>query len=47
MKLFLELLCVILRTLGGLYVRLAALADEVYEIISGIAVRYSIIRNYE
>ncbi|MBQ7221404.1 MAG: bifunctional adenosylcobinamide kinase/adenosylcobinamide-phosphate guanylyltransferase [Synergistaceae bacterium] len=29
------------RTLGGLHVRLAAVADEVYEIVSGIAVRYS------
>ena len=36
-----------LRLLGGLHVRLAAHADEVYEIVSGIPLRYSIIRNYE
>ena len=32
-----------LRILGGLHVKLAALADEVYEIVAGIPVRYSII----
>ena len=32
-----------LRILGGLHVKLAAVADEVYEIISGIPVQYSII----
>ena len=32
-----------LRTLGGLHVKLAALADEVVEVVSGIPLRYSII----
>ena len=32
-----------IKTLGGLHVRLAALADEVIECISGIPLRYSII----
>ena len=32
-----------LRTLGGLHVRLAALADEVIECVSGIPLRYTII----
>ena len=32
-----------IKTLGGLHVKLAALADEVIECVSGIPLRYSII----